>query len=92
MTKVGEIEWSEPCYSFDTTCVWKDAEGTLYWASDSGCSCPSPFEDFTDLSQLTKGTFWDLEKELKGHSYWSDSDREYAEPQVVELIMKLRVG
>lgn len=42
----GEIQWGEPCYSFDLTVVWRrPADGTFFYCEDSGCSCPSPFED-----------------------------------------------
>lgn len=50
---VAEIEWSDESYQFDTTCVWVHPEtGRWFVESDSGCSCPSPFEDFTDLGKL----------------------------------------
>lgn len=49
---VGEISWHEPCYDFDLTAVWKKSRGEYYLASDSGCSCPSPFEDFTSVESL----------------------------------------
>ncbi len=38
-------------YSFDTLCFWKTPEGLVYSASDSGCSCPSPFEDYEGETQ-----------------------------------------
>lgn len=50
---VGEVEFSNDSYEFDTTVVWRDKNGTLYCASDSGCSCPSPFEDL-GIADLTK--------------------------------------
>src|SRR6476469_4897948 len=49
---VGTIDWAEPDYSFDFTAVWKKSRGEYYLASDSGCSCPSPFEDFTSVEDL----------------------------------------
>lgn len=53
LVKVAEIEWSEPDYSYDTTCAWVHPEtGRWFVESDSGCSCPSPFEEFTDLDKL----------------------------------------
>ena len=42
---VGSIDWSEPCYDFDMTVVWKSKRGEYWVASDSGCSCPAPFQD-----------------------------------------------
>lgn len=41
-------------YSFDIVAVWRDNEtGRLFGAFDSGCSCPSPFEDFSRLEDMT---------------------------------------
>lgn len=40
-------------YDFDKTVVWRHTKtGKLYVGQDSGCSCPSPFENFTSLSSL----------------------------------------
>lgn len=42
-------------YEFHYVVLWKDiASGKLYWSEDSGCSCPSPFEDVSSLSDLTE--------------------------------------
>lgn len=51
LTPVASLEEDEP-YQFDILQVWKHEDGTFYYASDSGCSCPSPFEDFTKLEHL----------------------------------------
>lgn len=45
LTMVGEYELSEPSWSFDTIIVLEDKYGSLYAAHDSGCSCPTPFEN-----------------------------------------------
>ena len=51
---VAEIDDADSCYSFDLTVVWKNTEtGDKYWANDSGCSCPSPFEDIQSIDGLT---------------------------------------
>jgi hypothetical protein len=94
LTTVGEVEWTAPCYDFDLTVVWEDNHGNLYWGSDAGCSCPSPFEDFTSLDndRLERGTKWELisylQDRLNGDG-WYSTDKEYAEPQVTALIEKL---
>ena len=45
---VGELEYSSGSYEFDTRVVWFEASGNrLLTARDSGCSCPTPFEDET---------------------------------------------
>lgn len=43
---VDEIYMREPDYDFDIVRVMKDDKGNHYWGRDSGCSCPTPFEDF----------------------------------------------
>lgn len=53
LTLVGAAE-KEPNHDFDIFAVWRDQEGALYYGQDAGCSCPSPFEDFTSLDGLTK--------------------------------------
>lgn len=49
---VAEADISEPDYSFDMIAVWADSEG-FYLATDSGCSCPSPFENYEGKADLT---------------------------------------
>lgn len=49
---VAEFEYEEDSYSFDTRVVWKHESGKFYTARDSGCSCPAPFEDYRDLTDL----------------------------------------
>lgn len=45
---VGELEYSSGNYEFDTRVVWfHAASGRLLTARDSGCSCPTPFEECT---------------------------------------------
>ncbi len=64
----GEMQWGEADYSFDLTRVWKHTlTGDLYCADDSGCSCPSPFEDtqVKDLTPITK--LQDFYDHLKDH-------------------------
>jgi hypothetical protein len=51
---VGSIDPGMP-YQFDTLMVLQDkTTGHLYYAQDSGCSCPQPFARFTTLSSLTR--------------------------------------
>ena len=53
LVPVAEIDYSDECYCFDTRIVWRHTPtGTLYTARDAGCSCPSPFEDYTSLDDL----------------------------------------
>ena len=43
-------------YDFDKFMVWRDKKDLYYWGDDSGCSCPSPFENIGSLSELGSGT------------------------------------
>ncbi|SRR6266498_856505 len=55
---IGELNDPEACYSFRDLVVWQHEEtGMIYYATDSGCSCPSPFEDFTSLDKATEVRF-----------------------------------
>jgi hypothetical protein len=56
LTLVGMADEAGLSYEFSMFGVWKDAGGQLYYGADSGCSCPSPFEDFTSLEALTMAT------------------------------------
>lgn len=58
LTILGTIERYEPDYSFDFVVVFRHEDGRLFGGQDSGCSCPSPFEDFTDLDKLTQFKNW----------------------------------
>jgi hypothetical protein len=66
LRKVAEVEAYEPDWSFDLFIVLQDpATGKVYVGSDSGCSCPTPFEDFGSL-----GDFIEVQS-------WEDVKREY---------------
>lgn len=52
LTKLGELDLAEPSYSFDLVVAWKGADG-IYLGTDSGCSCPTPFEDYAGVQDMT---------------------------------------
>ena len=52
---LGEIEFSDGDYQFDTLIFVQDVKtGKIYSAEDSGCSCPTPFEEYTTIESLTE--------------------------------------
>lgn len=63
-------------YEFNMFVVWKDTNGGLYYATDSGCSCPSPFEDYTSLADLTFATKAEIVSALE---VWGPTDVQRAE-------------
>lgn len=47
------LEFDQPNmdYEYNTLCFWVTESGQVYSASDSGCSCPTPFEYYSGKSQ-----------------------------------------
>jgi hypothetical protein len=43
------LSFDEPglSYEYNTLCFWVAKDGRVYSASDSGCSCPTPFEQYS---------------------------------------------
>jgi hypothetical protein len=64
LTVVGVGDEEDMSYEFDTFAVWTDENGRYYWASDSGCSCPAPFENYYSLDDLYSGTKQDALNDL----------------------------
>jgi hypothetical protein len=41
-------------YEFNMLGLWRETStGKMYWAQDSGCSCPTPFDDYCGVSNMT---------------------------------------
>ena len=52
VTDLGTIDLREPHYSFYLAWVLGTPEG-FYLGTDSGCSCPTPFENYRSLADFT---------------------------------------
>lgn len=50
---VAIFELTGAGYSFNMVAVWKDAREFYYVGTDSGCSCPVPFENYNGKDDLT---------------------------------------
>lgn len=99
---VGEINDPEASYSFDDLVVWYHPEtNKVYWASDSGCSCPSPFEMYTsidNLNEVTSENWFEFERTVIEHCnpqylwrYLTDEERAAAkDPQAADKVDLLR--
>lgn len=58
---LDSIEWDNEPYMFNMSAVFHHTpSGALFYATDSGCSCPSPFENMTtlDLKPITRMQDW----------------------------------
>lgn len=63
-TTVLEHERDEESYNFNIVGVSKRPDGKLFWSTDSGCSCPSPWETHTEADWKPLPETWDeFEKE-----------------------------
>lgn len=76
---IGEVvNWNFESYRFDFSVMFRDPlTGEFFVASDSGCSCPEPFEfvgrdDLTPIKRLQ-----DLLDHfaVRDEDYWSESER-----------------
>ena len=57
LEEVFDVDKSDGCYQFDQFVIWRD-EDLYLWASDSGCSCPSPCEEM-GRNSLSQGSLRD---------------------------------
>lgn len=68
---VDVLDDPNACYRFDMLVVWRHMlSGKVYWFTDSGCSCPSPFEDcraVEDLEELTPERWMEFQKDVEEH-------------------------
>lgn len=69
LVSIFDVDKSDGCYQFDMFVIWQ-ALDRYYWASDSGCSCPEPFEN-VDLSNARQGTLRDA---VNDALVWVDED------------------
>lgn len=63
---VGDVDYDDG-YEFDMFVVWTDpATKQLYYSEDSGCSCPSPFEDH-DRTTIIPATKHEVISAIRKH-------------------------
>lgn len=96
LTLVAEADFAG-AYEFSTHLVFRKQDGSLGYVFDSGCSCPTPFED-TDVddlkpvSDLNELAAWVRAEEE--YEFDADEDNEYrrgpAEQLLGEFLDKVR--
>jgi hypothetical protein len=92
LEQVAQIDYSSGHYEYDYRVVWRHLEtGQLYTARDSGCSCPSPFEDYDALDKLETFSLSTIEDEVlderKSDYYEGDDPANFLE-KIRELTRK----
>lgn len=97
LTVVAELHDPNADYSFDTTVAWKHEDGRVLIGSDAGCSCPTPFEDvhnLSDLLEVNRGSWPQvLERTEKRMQYRYSEDTEdrtfYDAADISEFLRKV---
>jgi len=85
----AEIHDNEP-YQFNMVIVFKHENGDLFWGADSGCSCPSPFEDYNgieDLEKLNEDTFHDFDASVSAR--YSGDYCDVSDADISEMVAKV---
>lgn len=85
MRYLGGLSDDREAWQFDMFDVWYIGD-QLYWGADSGCSCPSPYEDFHTLADYCTGS----KKEcLSAIKEWVNGDPYYAS-DAMDLRFKIK--
>lgn len=80
LTQIGMLSDPYASWSFDDLVVWQHKDGRIFYASDSGCSCPAPFEQLNSLEDLkevidTPESWKDFVDTVMNHCIpWDDSE------------------
>lgn len=93
LTVVGEIDYRD-AYEFDIVAVYRDSQGRLAYAEDSGCSCPEPFQGHgvDDLVYCTPAELQAyLEKKARENDWTRDEDQSGTkyDADVLELMKRV---
>ena len=90
--EVLTIDEDDTGYDFNTLCFFVHEDGRIFSANDSGCSCPTPFEDFEgatiDDCKLTLVT--SLSQALRLYNEWREEMNEYGSKSVTKSEADLR--
>lgn len=88
---IGEVDWSDGDYQFDLTVVWQRKDGTFVYGEDSGCSCPSPFEDQTEADYKV-GTVDEILAHLQERNGGGTYDRSAEIATLLEAMLKAKAS
>lgn len=84
---LGDVNFSDS-YEFDIILVLT-RRGQVYYAQDSGCSCPIPFEYTTEESLTLIENSWDFKKFLEEYRLEHHYTTQDSEVEIAELYVKV---
>jgi hypothetical protein len=87
----AQIDFSTGIYCFDYRIIWKELKpGRFFTARDSGCSCPSPFENYHKVEDLQVANFQELIEEARTEQKDCRRAKWYDGDNITEYVEKLR--
>lgn len=94
LTIVETFDFSDGYYQFDYLAVWKDEAGNLFYAEDSGCSCPSPFESMglPDLTRVQSADEIVSRLEYRAKEMWQGSETARIAAEIADFKSKVKRG
>lgn len=88
---IGAVSWTEEDYEYDVSVLFYDAKTREYFlGSDSGCSCPHPFEDQTRADLDPVKSINELQAYLHALAGGPRVDNRQVEAEIVELLERVR--
>lgn len=88
---VGDVSWTDEPYEYDVTVLFADRKtGELLIGSDSGCSCPHPFEEITRADLDPVADVNELQAFLHALAGGPRVDNPRAEAEIVDLLSRVR--
>ncbi|MET9959315.1 hypothetical protein ABZ128_09535 [Streptomyces sp. NPDC006326] len=88
LEELGEVDTADS-YEFCKFVAWhRPADGAVFWSTDSGCSCPTPFEGLESVDELERAT--DVAQFAKDARAWlrSSYDTSAADRDALESIIR----
>ena len=73
---IGAAELCGEAYEFDLVGAWIDPTGGIWLGTDSGCSCPIPWENHLEMDSFT-GPLTVEQAQEEATSLWDCSYRRY---------------
>jgi hypothetical protein len=80
-TQIAEVEWEDQPYQFNLTRVYRHDSGALFYAEDTGCSCPIPFESTTTDHLKPILRIQDWHDHVAARTITADPEQEYQYPE-----------
>jgi hypothetical protein len=74
--EIFEVQDDDLCYDFDILLFLVHSDGRVFSANDSGCSCPTPFEDYegTTIDECKLELVTSVPQAVRLYTEWANSN------------------